>query len=291
MIWIIPTLFALCAFLMGWVLLRMLGEAEESYASDYTADTARQFEDLFLFISPKQMLTLSRTVATIVFFLLFFTSADVETPVGVVRGVVVGSIGAGLALFSQRMILKVMKARRLERFNDQLVDGLTNMSNALKAGFSIQQAFETVVEEAQSPISQEFAMFLQQLRVGVNFEEALSDMDKRVGSEDLTLMTQAIEISRQTGGNLTEVFDRIAGTIRERRRIEGKIKSLTAQGKMQGRVVSAIPLILGGILYVYDPGMMNTFFHSLAGIVILVIVLVMMMLGSLVIKRLVNIDV
>jgi tight adherence protein B len=276
---------------MGWAILRMLGEAEESYASDYTTDTARQFEELFLFISPRQMLSISRSVAAVVFFLLFFAAGNVESIAGGITGTIVGSIGAAGALFAQRLILRVLKIRRLDRFNNQLVDALSNMSNALKAGFSIQQAFETVVADGLNPIAQEFGMFLQQLRVGVRFEEALSDMEKRIGSEDLMLMTQAIEISRQTGGNLTEVFDRIAETIRERRRIEGKIKSLTAQGRIQGIIVSLIPIFLAVFLYFYDPGMMIGFFRSVAGIAIIVIILVLMLCGGLLIRRIVNIDV
>lgn len=291
MFWLVPSLFAACAFLLGWSFLRMLGDADRGYAGEYTEDTAKQFEALFLFISPRRMLTISRTLATTVFFLLFLTMGDVESLAGALRGAVVGLVGAGLALFAQRFVLKILKIRRLERFNNQMVDALTNMSNALKAGFSIQQAFEVVVEEGQNPISQEFAMFLQQLRVGVQFEEALNDLDRRVGSEDLTLMTQSIAISRQTGGNLTEVFDRISGTIRERRRIEGKIKSMTAQGKIQGRIVSAIPLILAGFLYVYDPSMMTGFFRSVAGIIVLFTILIMMLLGNFLIRKIVNIDV
>lgn len=291
MFWIVPSLFALCAILMGYVLLNALREAEESYASEYTADTARQFEDLFLFVSPIQMLRISRTVALIVFLLLFFATGNMESKEGLVRGCVIGGLGALLTLFMQRFILKLLKIRRLERFNLQLVDALTSMSNALKAGFSIQQAFETIVQEGANPIAQEFAMFLQQLRVGVRFEDALADLDQRVGSEDLTLMIQAIEIARQTGGNLTEVFDRIAGTIRERRRIEGKIKSLTAQGRIQGRVVGAMPFILGLMLYMLDPAMMLMFIKSYVGMMILGLILIMQFCGSLIIRRIVNIDV
>ena len=291
MFWIVPSLFALCAVLLGYVLLNALREAEESYASEYTADTARQFEDLFLFISPRQMLFISRIVAIIVFFMLFFLAGNFETRAGLVRGGLLGGLGALGALSMQRLILKILKVRRLERFNVQLVDALTSMSNALKAGFSIQQAFESVVREGQNPIAQEYAMFLQQLRVGLRFEDALADMDRRVGSEDLTLMIQAIEIARQTGGNLTEVFDRIANTIRERRRIEGKIKSLTAQGKIQGRVVGAMPYILGGALYLLDPVMMTSFIKSYVGIAVLVVVLVMQLAGSYIIRKIVNIDV
>ena len=291
MFWVAPTLFALCSILLGYVLLNALREAEESYASQYTADTARQLEDLFLFISPAQMLRISRTVAVIIFFLLFFMAGNLESEAGLIRGTAFGGLGAVMALSAQRLILRILKIRRLERFNMQLVDALTSMSNALKAGFSIQQAFEAIVKEGENPIAQEYAMFLQQLRVGMRFEEALEDMDRRVGSEDLTLMIQAIEIARQTGGNLTEVFDRIANTIRERRRIEGKIKSLTAQGRIQGRVVSAMPFILGFMLYMLDPTMMIAFLKSAAGIAILLVIIVMQLCGAVVIRKIVNIDV
>ncbi|MDF7801614.1 type II secretion system F family protein [Pontiellaceae bacterium B1224] len=291
MFWLIPSLFALCAILMGYVVLCSLREAEESYASEYTTDTARQFEDLFLFISPAQMLNVSRLLAIIVFFLLFFTAGNINSAMGFVSGTFVGALGGMLALFMPRVILRVLRIRRLERFNAQLVNALTGMSNALKAGFSIQQAFEAIVKEQQNPISQEFGMFLQQLRVGMTFEEGLADMDRRVGSEDLTLMIQSVEIARQTGGNLTEVFDRIANTIRERRRIEGKIKSLTAQGKIQGNVVGAMPFVLGFAIFLLDPGMMTAFLKSYIGMIIIGMVLVMVSLGMVVIRKIVNIDV
>ncbi len=165
------------------------------------------------------------------------------------------------------------------------------MSNALKAGFSIQQAFDTIVQEKQNPISQEFGMFLQQLRVGIQFEEALADMDRRIGSEDLTLMIQSIAIARQTGGNLTEVFDRISATIRDRLRVEGKIKSLTAQGRIQGRVVGAMPVVLGFVLYLLDPQMMLSFLRSPAGIAVMATVVILEICGALLIRKIVNIDV
>ena len=291
MFWIVPILFALFAMLMGYVVLCSLREAEESYASEYTSDTARQFEDLFLFISPKQMLNMSRLLAICIFFMLFFTSGDLNSVSGIVSGLMLGAPGAMVALFIPRFILRVLRVRRLERFNTQLVNALTSMSNALKAGFSIQQAFEAIVKERQNPISQEFGMFQQQIRVGMTFEDGLADMDRRVGSEDLTLMIQSVEIARQTGGNLTEVFDRIAETIRERRKIEGKIKSLTAQGKIQGIVVGAMPFVLGFAIYLLDPVMMTTFLRSNIGVMIIALVVIMVSLGMLIIRKIVTIDV
>ncbi|VGO17105.1 hypothetical protein PDESU_05700 [Pontiella desulfatans] len=291
MFWLVPTLFALCTFLLVYALLNSLREAEESYVSEYTADTARQFEDLFLFIPPEQILRLTHIAASIAFLMVFMMAGNLASLLGVVRGGFAGLMAGGLVYLVPRFILRIMKRRRVERFNLQLAGAMDGMSNALKAGFSIQQAFDTVVEEGENPIAQEFAMFLQQLRVGMTFEEALADMDKRMGSEDLTLMIQSIEIARQTGGNLTEVFDRISETIRERRRIEGKIKSLTAQGRIQGRVVSAMPLVLGIGLYFIDQQMMMAFFRSTAGIMVLGIVVILEILGAVFIHKIVDIDV
>ena len=291
MFWVVPALFALCAALMAYVLLSTLRATEDTYASEYTADTARQFEDLFLFIPPRQILQFSRLAALLVFVGLFFVAGNVSSISGGILGAATGALGALVVYYIPRVILSVMKRRRLERFNGQLAQGLNGMSNALKAGFSIQQAFESIVQEKENPIAQEFGMFLQQLRVGMNFEEALEDIDRRMGSEDLTLMIQSIEIARQTGGNLTEVFDRIAETIRERGRIEGQIKSLTAQGKIQGNVVGAMPVVLGFVLYLLDPQMMLTFVRSPIGMIVLFAVVVMEICGALLIRKIVSIDV
>ena len=291
MFWIVPTLFALCAGLLAYALLNSLRNVEESYASEYTTETARQFEDVFLFIPPKLILRITHLAAFLVFLSCFAAAGSLEGWVGILRGSVAGLLGAGVVYLIPRLMLNIMRRRRLERFNAQLASALNTMSNALKAGFSIQQAFSSVVDEGDAPIAQEFSMFLQQLRIGVTFEDALAAMDERMGSEDLMLMVQSIEIARQTGGNLTEVFDRIAETIRERRRIEGKIKSLTAQGKIQGRVVSAMPLVLGIGMYFIDSQMMTTFFRSTAGIVVLLIVVVLEILGAIFINKIVNIDV
>jgi tight adherence protein B len=287
----VPALFALCAALLVHVVFSMLREMEESRVGEYTADTSRQFEDLFLFIPSGQIMRFTHMVSAVVFLLAFIGIGDISSLAGVFSGVAAGTVGAILAYFIPRVVLKFMRRRRIEQFNGQLSNALNGMSNALKAGFSIQQAFETIVQEKEKPISQEFGMFLQQLRVGVLFEEALADMGRRIHSEDLTLMIQSIEIARQTGGNLTEVFDRISETIRERHRVEGKIKSLTAQGQIQGRVVGAMPVVLGFVLYVLDPQMMLSFLRSSVGVVVIVVVVAMEICGMLLIRKIVNIDV
>lgn len=288
---LVPLLYAGCFAGLSFVLVKALQEASQSYADEYTTDTARQFEDIFLFIPPRRLLEIARIAALTTFLLFFFLLGDLASPLGLLRGLILGGIMATLVLFAPGIILKVLKRRRLERFNEQLVDGLSTMSNALRAGFSIIQAFESVVKERRNPIAQEFGMFLQQIRVGVKFEDALQDMDRRVGSEDLSLMLLSIETARRTGGNLTEVFDKIASTIRERMRIKGRIRSLTAQGRLQGMVVGAMPFLLLGVLIMLDPKMTLGFFTQLSGIIALIAVIIMVALGGLIIRKIVRIDI
>jgi len=288
---LVPALYMACFAGLAYTLLRALREGAESYAEVYAVDAARQFEDIFLFIPPRRILDLARVGAITAFIIAFLLLGDFRGSGGMVRGAVFGLIAGGLALNSPRLILVVLRRRRLQRFSLQLVDALLTMSNALRAGFSILQAFESVVKEGLNPIAQEFGVFLQQTRLGVRFEDALESLDRRVGSEDLTLMVTAIITARQTGGNLTEVFERIASTIRERMRVQGRIRSLTAQGRLQGLVVGAMPILLGFALTALDPQMMMAFFSSMPGMMMLVLIGILELIGALLIRKIVNIDV
>ena len=184
-----------------------------------------------------------------------------------------------------------LNARYVRKFDEQLTDALGTMSNALRAGFSISQAFESVAEADLHPISDEFALMLQQLRVGMSFDDALASMEKRIGSDDLTLVITSIDIARKTGGNLTEIFDRISETIRGRMRIERKVRTLTAQGRLQGLIVSLMPFLLCIIMTMMKPGLMIPFLTSLRGIACLVVASVMVLVGWLIIRRIVTIKV
>lgn len=184
-----------------------------------------------------------------------------------------------------------LDARRRAAFNLQLPEALATMSNALRAGFSISQAFDSVVEQGEAPMSEEFAILQRQLRIGMSFEDALESLSQRVGSDDLTLVTTAILVSRKTGGNVTEIFDKIAETIRGRMRIERKVRSLTAQGRLQGIVVSSMPLFLGVAMTLIKPDLMLPFLTSLAGVGSVAAVVVLVAAGWLMIRRIIRIDV
>ncbi len=188
-------------------------------------------------------------------------------------------------------IARYLDNQRRERFNAQLPEALATMSNALRAGFSIAQAFDAVVEQGENPMSEEFAILQQQLKIGMSFEDALEALSERVGSDDLTLVTTAILVSRKTGGNVTEIFDKISETIRGRQKIQRKVKSLTAQGRMQGVIVTLMPIFLGVAMTMLRPGLMIPFLTSPIGLGAVALMLALIVLGWLLIRKIIKIDV
>lgn len=288
---VIALLFGLAFAGLAWVWLRAIWAGSQSYAGTYSQQTARQFEDLFLFIPPRRIAEMGWACAIAAFFIVFLLIANLRDPITALIGLALGLGAAGLALRAPNQLLVLMRHQRRRRFNLQLIDALAQMSNALRAGFSIQQAIETVVQNGENPIAQEFQVLIQQTRVGVNFDEALDNLARRVGSDDLTLVVMAIQTARQTGGNLTEIFDKISFTIRERVRIENRIRTLTAQGRLQGIILGAMPVFIGTVMTLVRPGLMLPFLHSPVGIVTLSTVAVLIALGALAIRKIIRIDV
>lgn len=188
-------------------------------------------------------------------------------------------------------LARYLDGKRRAAFNQQLPEALATMTNALRAGLSVSQAFDSVIEQGENPMSEEFAILQQQLKIGMSFEEALESLSQRVGSDDLTLVTTAILISRKTGGNVTEIFDKISETIRGRMKIGRKVKSLTAQGRLQGIVVSVMPIFLGVAMTILKPKLMIPFLTSPAGALSVALMLVLIVLGWLMIRKIIRIDV
>jgi tight adherence protein B len=207
-------------------------------------------------------------------------------------------VGAFIGFLIPRFWLGRRRASRLSAFNKQLPDTITLIANALRAGSSFLQAIEMVVREAQPPITIEFGRVVREVNLGLAFDAALENMVRRVRSDDLELMTTAITIQHQVGGNLAEILDSIAFTIRERVRIKGEIRTLTSQQRMSGYVVAALPIGLMAFLFVLSPSFMDPMFKKPpaiaglpAGIVILAIAGLSMFMGFMAIRRIVDIEV
>ena len=289
--WLIPALLGLAFGGIAFTVIRAMGSGATSYADSMSESTARQFEDLFLFIPARRIAEIGWALAATAFLVCVIPLFDLNSPLSTSIGLALGLIVGMAALSLPTKLVLILKERRRLKFNLQLVDALNSMSNALRAGFSINQAFETVVQAGENPISQEFDVMLQQMRVGMNFFDALQSLDQRVGSDDLTLVVTAIDIARRTGGNLTEIFDKIGITIRERMRIERRVRTLTAQGRLQGIIVALMPLLLGIAMTFLKPEMMLPFLKSNNGIMCVAGMALLITVGWYFIKRIIKIDV
>jgi tight adherence protein B len=172
-----------------------------------------------------------------------------------------------------------------------MIDGLSLMSNGLKSGLSVVQSVGLVVEEMPDPLRQEFNLVLSQNKLGVPLEEALTNLSRRIVSDDVEMFVTSVNILKETGGNLAETFDTIVTTIRERIKVENKIAAMTAQQFYQGMVLLCIPPGLGLVFFLTDPEFMAPVFQSPWGLVVLALVAVLMTLAYFTITTIVKVEV
>jgi tight adherence protein B len=203
-----------------------------------------------------------------------------------------------LGAWFPRFYLKYRQGRRLKAFGDQLPDTITLLANSLRAGSSFLQGIELVTREARPPISEEFERVVREMALGVALQPALNNLSRRVASEDLELMVTAINIQSQVGGNLATVLDSIAYTIRERIRIQGEIKTLTAMQRYSGYVITLLPIGLAAILFLVSPTYITPMVQSPpetfglpTGILFFAVGLISMGIGYMLIRRIVDIKV
>ncbi len=211
---------------------------------------------------------------------------------------IVWVVAAIIGFMLPRFWLNHRKNARLKAFNGQLADTITLIANALRAGSSFLQSVEMVVRETRPPISTEFGRVIREVNLGLPFDTALENMVRRVRSDDLELMVTAISIQHQVGGNLAEILDSIAFTIRERIRIKGEIRTLTAQQRLSGYVVGFLPFGLTAILFLIAPSFLKPMFLKPpailglpAGVIVLCIAGLAMLTGFMLIRRIVDIEV
>jgi len=269
--------------LFGFVVLLTFEVVElvRSYRRRFMAEAEEKVEALQLGIAPERLwlMTILGTVAGAVVMALLsgFNLAMV-------------AVGGTAGVFAPRLYLKRAEQMRLRKFDAQLVDAITLVANSLKAGMNVAHAIEMVTREMGPPIRQEFAYALKENRLGKRMADAFESMKGRIPSRDLAITVNAMNIAQETGGTLSEVFLKIADTIRERNRIRGRVETLTSQGRMQGIVMTLMPWVIAGVLYLLDPGMVRPLFKETYGQMVLVAVVVLEVLGWLVIRKIIAID-
>ncbi len=189
------------------------------------------------------------------------------------------------------VVLKSKRKKRIELFDEQLGDVILIISNSLRAGFTFEQAMGSVARDLPDPIGPEFLKIIREVELGERLEVAMEDTATRMESDDMELMNTAVAIQRQVGGNLADVLDNIGKTIRDRIIMKKKIKAMTAQGEVSGKIIGALPLFLLGIISVANPDYIQPLFTTTLGKVLILISVVLEIIGFMVIKNIVNIEV
>lgn len=223
-----------------------------------------------------------------IWLLLTFVPAGLAAlfQAGMMPSITLAVVGAFLPI----IFIKIKKDNRRKAFEAQLSDTLIMICNGLRSGFSFQQAMENVANDMPPPIGIEFGRVCNEIRYGATMEDALNNMVDRVKSADFMLVVSAVLIQRTTGGNLSEILSTISETIRDRIKIKGEINSITAQGRMSGMIIGALPICIAAILMVVNPEYMSTFFTTTAGNIMLAVSVVMEVLGFFAIRKVVTIE-
>ena len=206
--------------------------------------------------------------------------------------IVLGLLAAVLGWFAPRWFVSFRQGQRLNAFNDQIGDALNLMVNGLRSGYSVMQAMEAVSREMPPPIAAEFGRIVQEVQIGLPLDQAMGNMLRRIKSDDLDLVVTAINVQREVGGNLAEILDVISFTIRERVRIKGEVRTLTAQGRYSGYVISLLPIGLALVLFcVNKPYVERLFTSGWCGWAMVVCGLLMIGTGFIAIQKIVAIEV
>ncbi len=261
-----------------WMLGRSLAA---SYQEKVLDTTSLKLSDMFIFMDPRLLTKLSIIATVLVPVVLLVVSGN---PLLAVAGAMVCLVGPGL-------VHKRLKARRRRMLIRQLPDTLDSLVGALRSGMSLQQGLALLAEQLPKPSSQEFSLLVRKLRMGVGMDEAVDELELRIGSREYTMFATSMRIAREVGGNLTESLERLADTMRRKLAMEDKIDALTAQGKLQGIIVGCLPLFLMAALNAMEPEAMAPLFTTWIGYGVLLLIFLLECVGFVLIRKIVAIDV
>jgi tight adherence protein B len=289
---LIPSLFAFLSVGMAvYVIADFGGYISARYRERYIEEAKLELDDILIQMPAGRVLDLSLGLSAVALFASFLVVVSVGSRSAWSGGLLLGILMAALAFPLPRLMLRTLRKRRLKKFNEQLEDALMSISNSLKAGFSINQAIDEVAESGIAPVGVEFRLLSQEIRLGVPLVQALDNMNRRLGSDDFELVATAIITARQTGGELTATLERLAGLIRERVRIAGKLHAITAMGRLQALLIGAMPFLLLFGMYQVSPDLMTGLFDSFVGYVMVIAVVLLDIMGFLLIRKITTIDV
>ena len=238
------------------------------------AVVAKEMDKMFYDKSPKSIVMLYFILPSILGLGGYFL---MQSPVFMIFGVLIG-------IAIPNFILKARYKLRIQKFNDQLLDAINMLSSCIKGGLSLLQGLEVLVEEMPAPISQELGLVVRENRMGIPLEECLNRLDKRMAIDELSLVVNALMVARETGGELPKVFSRLTVTIRDNRKLRESIKTLTLQGRMQGAIMSFLPIAFVAWVLSVNKHHFDIMLNSDWGRILLIIAVVLQAIGMLLIR-------
>lgn len=269
-----------CFFIATYLFTNHLSKVTEEVREEQVVTGSNTLAELYINMSPQ----------------LFMSLRIAGAMIGLMLGLLAVNIIAGIFLAAgvyviPGIILNRMREKRVMQIEEQLVDALEMMGNALKSGLTLPQAIELIVREFPAPLSQEFQLVLSEYRLGKDFNEALTRMSERLNSLIVNVLVTGIAITKRCGGDLTQIFGNIAQTIRDQATIEGKLQAATAQGRFQGLILGIMPFALIVVLYFVDRQHVETLFTYQLGIWAVAITVGMVIMAQMWIRKLMDIDV
>ncbi|MBU2812098.1 secretion system protein [Acidithiobacillus thiooxidans] len=247
----------------------------------FARDSQMGLKSLFIFADPVLLWKLNLMLLAVLPVLTWWASGSVVVAAG----------AAFLILLLPRLIMRWLQKRRLDRLHAQLPDALMMLASGLRSGANLQQAMEGLSRDLSPPISQELGLVVREQRLGAAFEDAIDLLAERIPSPDVQLVASALRISREVGGSLADTVARLGETIRKRLMMEQKIKSLTAQGRLQGIVMTALPALIILALLQIEPQAMGALFSTTQGWAVLAVAILCEILGYFWIRKIVSIEV
>ena len=236
---------------------------------------AKEMDNMFYDQNPKSLNRLYFILPLVLGIVSYF----------IFQNIIFSVIGVSVGLAIPNFIIRMRVAKRKAKFADQLLDAINLLSSSLKGGLSLLQALEVVVEEMPPPISQEFGLVVRENKMGVTFEESLERIKKRMDIEELGLIVNSILVARETGGDLTKVFGRLTVTIRDNRKLKENIKTLTLQGRMQGAIMSFLPIVFVMWVISVNKNHFDVMLQHDLGRMLLIIAVVLQLVGMFLIRK------
>jgi tight adherence protein B len=270
--WLVLAIFFVCASIAAWLFVQKGESFWGEYEDIFMETSSANLSDMFLFVDTKRLFLFNIIAMILIPLISYMMSSSLITSIVVLV----------VIMFLPFRLYRRMRKKRLAKIEKQLPDALVMISGTLAAGGSLAMALDAVVKDQPAPISQEFMLFTREQRIGVEFEKSLRNMERRIPNADLIMFTSALKISREVGGDLSDVINTLAETLR---------RKSTMEGKMQGIVMTALPIMIGGILFFIEPVAMQKLFTTNIGWVVVSVVVVMEALGYFFISKVTNINV